>query len=685
MQSGRLSFFKSLKGRILLGVSLAFVVILVGLIVIASSNMQDQQVALASRVVLSSVQKAAKEVHGFNQSAVSSAKMLALSQTSGLYPNREVSLYNLKESMEQSPEFVGAYMIYEPKHDKKLQGQKLKAVEGTEASPASFTLFAPYWQRGEKRSGELELNELKVDDKLVYQEIIDNVMSGKKELFAISEPFKRGQDTIVESAYPIMMEGEFVGIVGFDQSISRVKEQLAKIKPFETTDFILLSRSGTIISNSLNESLDGRRQNDTSYSDAISHFFHEKRQTEAVTRFLDKLNKKNYYYAAAAIPMSDWLVVMRVEEGEILGPVNAAFAKWLSLALGATIIVLVFLFFLARSLTEAIGRAQRITHEVSSGNLLVEIIGGRDDEVGLLVESLGGMNENLLDLICKVKRSAEEITKTADNIEAHTEGEKDKFNNFLELTNEIVSTVKGISTTSMGLVKTMKEINEAATETTELADSGRTGLINMEEAMHKLQDSTTTIASKLAVLNDKANNINSVVTTINKVADQTNLLSLNAAIEAEKAGEQGLGFAVVATEIRRLADQTAIATLDIEQMVKEVQEAVSSGVLGMENFSKEVKRSIEDVGSLSKRLSRIIEQVKALINRFDSVRGGVDEQVQGAQEVSQFINKLSRSVEDTATSLQEFHLSTKSLKNYTEVLQDEVAYFKTSNTAKTPE
>src|SRR5207302_1442110 len=83
------------------------------------------------------------------------------------------------------------------------------------------------------------------------------------------------------------------------------------------------------------------------------------------------------------------------------------------------------------------------------------------------------------------------------------------------------------------------------------------------------------ITGKLAVLNEKTTNINSVVTTITKVADQTNLLSLNAAIEAEKAGEYGLGFAVVAMEIRRLADQTAVATYDIEKMVKEMQSAES--------------------------------------------------------------------------------------------------------------
>ena len=103
-----------------------------------------------------------------------------------------------------------------------------------------------------------------------------------------------------------------------------------------------------------------------------------------------------------------------------------------------------------------------------------------------------------------------------------------------------------------------------------------------------------------------------MVTTINKVADQTNLLSLNAAIEAAKAGEFGQGFAVVAREIRRLADQTAIATLDIEQMVKEMQSSVSSGVMGMEKFAQEVQSAVREVNEISGQIAHIIEQVQGL-------------------------------------------------------------------------
>src|SRR6185295_5496342 len=143
------------------------------------------------------------------------------------------------------------------------------------------------------------------------------------------------------------------------------------------------------------------------------------------------------------------------------------------------------------------------------------------------------------------------------------------------------------------------------------------GLNRMDGTMRQIIDASATISSKLGLLNEKASNISSVVTTINKIADQTNLLSLNAAIEAEKAGEHGRGFSVVATEIRRLADQTAVATFDIGKMVKEIQAAVIAGVAGMDVFSGQVRRAMADVQQIGAGMTQIIRQVQTLAPRIE--------------------------------------------------------------------
>ncbi len=154
------------------------------------------------------------------------------------------------------------------------------------------------------------------------------------------------------------------------------------------------------------------------------------------------------------------------------------------------------------------------------------------------------------------------------------------------------------------LVRTMTEVSTAATRPGgRRLRSARPGA---HGGNHAFGDGRRRpdVNAKLAILNEKAGNINQVVVTIVKAADQTNLLSLNAAIEAEKAGEYGRGFAVVATEVRRLADQTAVATYDIEQMVREIQSAVSAGVMGMDKFSEEVRRGMAEVRQVGEQLSQ---------------------------------------------------------------------------------
>ncbi|NQU15406.1 MAG: methyl-accepting chemotaxis protein, partial [Desulfobacteraceae bacterium] len=193
-----------------------------------------------------------------------------------------------------------------------------------------------------------------------------------------------------------------------------------------------------------------------------------------------------------------------------------------------------------------------------------------------------------------------------------------------------------------------------------------------------MENASKSISGRLETINEKAENITTVVDTITKVAYQTNLLSLNAAIEAEKAGEYGRGFQVVAREIRRLADQTAVATLDIDQMVQEMQSAVSTGVMEMDKFIAEVRRSAEDVGKISAQLTRIIEQVQALSPSFEDVNVAMGNQSENAQEINTAMVNLSEELGQTLESLRETYSAIEQLKDAARGLQDEVSRFKVS-------
>jgi len=322
---------------------------------------------------------------------------------------------------------------------------------------------------------------------------------------------------------------------------------------------------------------------------------------------------------------------------------------------------------------------QDVVTMAADGDLTGEIMVYRDhDVVSELAAGIQQMLNSLNSLVSRIQQSGVQVTSSATEIAATAKQQEATVTEQAATTNEIKATVTEITATSKELVSTMSEVTDVAWKTSESANAGRSSLQSMEKTMHQMMEATDSIGSKLAVLSEKAGNINTVVTTINRVADQTNLLSLNAAIEAEKAGEYGVGFAVVATEIRRLADQTAVATWDIEQMVKEMQSAVSAGVMGMEKFSEEVRHGVDDVRQVGSQLGHIIEQVETLIPRFEEVNEGMSSQAQGGQQIRDAIIQLSESAQQTADSLRQSNGAIMQLNEAAQRLQDGASNFRVS-------
>jgi methyl-accepting chemotaxis protein WspA len=220
-------------------------------------------------------------------------------------------------------------------------------------------------------------------------------------------------------------------------------------------------------------------------------------------------------------------------------------------------------------------------------------------------------------------------------------------------TTQIVATTTQIAATAKELASSVRTVNGIARATSQAAGNGMAGLTELETTVQALAVGSQQLVDRLSELNERAGRINSVTSLIGKIADQTNLLSLNAAIEAEKAGELGSGFSVVATEIRRLADRTAVAVLDIESIVKEIQSAVSSSVMTMDQFRQQVHVGVERAGQANHELQAVIRQVTDLSPRFDEVNQGVESQAQAAEQIHTAMLELSHSATQMRTSMEQ--------------------------------
>ncbi|MER8963904.1 methyl-accepting chemotaxis protein [Mesorhizobium sp. M0701] len=333
-------------------------------------------------------------------------------------------------------------------------------------------------------------------------------------------------------------------------------------------------------------------------------------------------------------------------------------------------------YLLFRAVSVPLGRLVDLVRVMRLGDFSGRLDLKRKDEFDTLAEGFNTMADDLTTLIGQVQKSSIQVNTSITEVAATSKEQQATANEIAATTTEIRATAKEISATSNELVRTMSEVSAVAEQTAMLATGGQAGLARMEATMQHVMEAATAINSKLAILSEKAGNINQVVTTITKVADQTNLLSLNAAIEAEKAGQYGRGFAVVATEIRRLADQTAVSTYDIEQMVKEIQSAVAAGVMGMDKFSEEVRRGMQDVQQVGGQLYEIIQQVQGLVPRFEVANEGMQAQATGAAQISETLIQLSEAAQQTVESLQQSTLAIDELNQVSGGLRSSISRFK---------
>lgn len=333
-------------------------------------------------------------------------------------------------------------------------------------------------------------------------------------------------------------------------------------------------------------------------------------------------------------------------------------------------------FLLLKAITIPMQRLVEVVDAMRTGDLSQRLHLDRADEFGTLGTGFNRMTDELTGLVGQAQKSAVQVTTSVAEIAATAREQQATASETAATTTEIGATSREIFATSRDLVRTMNEVSGVAEQSAQLAGTGQIGLTRMEDTMRLVMEAAGSVNGKLAILNERASNINQVVATITKVADQTNLLSLNAAIEAEKAGEYGRGFAVVATEIRRLADQTAVATFDIEQMVKEIQSAVAAGVMGMDKFSEEVRRGMTDVQQVGGQLSQIIMQVQTLAPRFVMVNEGMQTQATGADQITQALAQLSEAAQQTAESLRQSTQAIDDLTHTANGLRTGVSRFK---------
>ena len=695
----------SIRSRIALRTGLCLLATIGIIVVYSTITTRSMSIDAAREKLISHAGEEGYRVRAQIEVALDTARTLANVLTSikasGSPMSREQVNQMLKTVLDKNPDFLAVYTAWEPDAFDGMDNRYVNAT-GHDATGR----FIPYWNHNEEgrlfieplvsyENGARDASGARAGDYYLLPR------ETKRE--CIIEPYiypVQGKDTLMTSlVVPIVVNNNFYGIAGVDLSLEFLQRMADQNK---TGRLFIFSNKGKIAAATNSPDLIGKRMEDAfaAESDERIQLIKESQEDARIGKTAVDVQEP----ILLGHTHTPWAIMIQTPEALVLGTASVLMREQILIGLAFTIAALWWVWITARAIVKPLTEVVQVAQLVATGNIaearrmttVMSIEKGQKpgpldqpgsaapkksgsrhpDETGILFDSIVKMTDGLAGLVGQVQKSSVRLVSTVTEISATARQQETAMSEFGTSTTEVAAAVKEISATSHELSRTMEGVKEASAKTEALADTGRSGLTGMGDVMKHMAEATESISSKLGIINEKAAKINTVVTTITKVADQTNLLSLNAAIEAEKAGEHGLGFAVVSREIRRLADQTAIATLDITKMVQEMQASVATGVMEMDKFSGEVRKGVASVDEISQQMNQVIEQIEELTPQFEFVNEGMRVQSKGAEQIRDAMLNLSDSARRIAESLRQFNESTMELKGATQELQTEVTRFR---------
>ncbi|MBU3728217.1 MAG: methyl-accepting chemotaxis protein [Phycisphaerales bacterium] len=653
------------------------------------TGMREEQ----ERALVSTARLSAAVIEDTNNNILNLMQVVARVQEAGMFGRRAETLAMLDALLRSNPDLIGICVGYEPNADGKDAASLADPSLPRESMDAAGR-FIPYMWRDWSAGDRISMKNLtNMSTSLYYGGMKARWETQGARAPRCTEPYAYDGQFIVEQAAPIIIDGDFKGMACADRSLRLVDRMLRDVAANADVDAFLISSGSDIAGFEsgpafIAATTDPLRADETDVNGLLRTTSVERSPYSRVVRDLfagdgdaairvmpDPVDGVECYFVGVGVRSGGWRLMLRKPVHEVTAPLHAQTLSSASIAAVGLASVAMLLTVPAIRASRRIRRAVGAAERIAAGDLAVrDVPSGRGDEADALLHALAQTSAGLESIVARVKQTTIQVNSTATQLSATAREQEAGAQSLGASTSQIAAAVQEITSTSSELSRTMERVDQAASETGRLAQAGRTGLDAMGSTMASLDAGTQSIAGKLATISDKASTINSVVTTISKVADQTNLLSVNAAIEAEKAGEHGVGFLVVAREIRRLADQTAAATLDIEETVRQMQSAVSAGVMEMDRFNEQVRRGVAEVANVAAQLAEIIGQVDAGTSQFSQVTAGMHAQSQGAAQIAAAMQQFTAGVREAVTAAQETCRCATSL-------QESIAGLKSSVTA----
>ncbi len=343
-----------------------------------------------------------------------------------------------------------------------------------------------------------------------------------------------------------------------------------------------------------------------------------------------------------------------------------------ALALGLTIG-----YFISASITKPMAKAVSAANVMSDGDFTHTLDINQKDEIGQFAKALESMRHSLKDVIDVIVHSSNSVASASTELASTTEELASTFSDQASQVSMVASAVEQISTSSTQVLASINEVKDKSDSANVLTCEGQTCIHSANDVMFKIQHNVEELGTTVAGLAKSSEEIGNILLVINDIADQTNLLALNAAIEAARAGEHGRGFAVVADEVRKLAERTQTSIQEIESIISsfvretsktnsEMQTAktyVTEGVGKLEDTNKifeKIVTAVEEIGGASSIIRTAMEEQVTAINNINDnahvISGGLEESSAAVNQVSATVADLQKQADDQMESAAQFRI-----------------------------
>ena len=619
-------------------------------------------------------------------------------------PDREYLDAVLIKVLEKHPGLAGSWCAFPPDVYDGRESDYIDKYKGA---------YRNWYHREGGRIAELFVGNKDVSNVGWYQ----NPMSGNVE--TVTEPYPwtvQGKTFWVASTgIPVKKNGRNIGVVGVDFYLNDLQESILAIKPFETGYAFLVTNKGNIVAHP-NEELQAKNLNDVINGKNRHEVLSAIKDGRTYSYIEESESGKKQYITYAPIKVGKtsypWSIAMVIPMDKVEAQANAFAKNSLIISAVSIVILLIILFILATLISKPILKTATYTAKVAEGDLDANLDIDQRDEIGHMAKSMRTMVAELKKTILKAEEEthkaeeesakAREATAEAEKARskadiARAEGLLHAANRVERILERVVSASEQMSVQSAAMLEgsekqgdrisstatAMEEMNstvleiarnaaDAAGESTEAQEKARDGASVVEKSKSALNQTVAEVnnlKTNMEELDKQASGTEAIIGVITDIADQTNLLALNAAIEAARAGEAGRGFAVVADEVRKLAEKTMNATGEVSNSISAIQRVAGENIRSMET----VYQRIEDANAFSERsgdvLKEIVTGAEESAIQIQSIATAAEEQSATSEEINTSVEEISRITAETADGAREFAMALKSLAEQVSEMQ----------------